>query len=231
VSCTPGTAGGLDSCVAVGWVQNDDDALIETWNGSTWSLSVGPASGTQFDGSLNSVSCAVQSQCMAVGAFANGDMALELEDGTWSFSATPDPAGNDGNDMLDVSCPQMNNCVADWWATFLTSGNPQEEALTWNGSSWSGAHTLAAGNPPEIMWLACAAASSCVSVGLNAPGRVERTLVRVENGKSGWSTTPSRSPTKESSLVEVSCASPTFCVAVGTSIFGGGDPFIESGSA
>jgi hypothetical protein len=230
VSCTAGTAGGPDTCVAVGYVQGPNDALVETWNGSTWSVSVGPGSDTLIDGQLDSVSCAAPTQCMAVGGFDNGGMALELNDGTWSLSATPDPAGNSGDSMLSVSCPQVNDCVAFWWTTFVTSGNALERAITWNGSTWSGAKTLVAGGAPEIQWLTCATTSSCVAVGFKEPGRAERTLVKVVNGN-GWRTTPSRSPTKQSSMAEVSCASSSFCVAVGTEIFGGGDPFIESGPA
>jgi hypothetical protein len=72
VSCTAGTAGGPDTCVAVGYLQGPNDVLVESWNGSTWSLSVGPEIGTDITGQLDSVSCAVQSQCMAVGTFTNG---------------------------------------------------------------------------------------------------------------------------------------------------------------
>jgi hypothetical protein len=228
VSCTPGTAGGPDTCVAVGWAQQNGGALIETWNGSTWSVAFGPTSGTEIDGYLNSVSCPVQGQCMAVGVLAAGSMALELSDGTWSISATPDPAGNYDNSMLDVSCPQVNDCVADWWASFLTSGNAQEKAITWNGAAWSSADTLLTG-APEIMWLACPTTSSCVSVGLRDLARTEKTLVKLRNGTGGWKVTRSANPTNYSSLVEVSCASTSFCVAVGTN--GGGDPIIESGPA
>jgi hypothetical protein len=168
---------------------------------------------------------------MAVGSGGSGNLALELSGGTWSVTTTPDPSGTYSNAMLDVSCPQVDNCVADWWASFFTSGNPEQKAITWNGSAWSGTDTLATGSAPEVMWLACPTTSSCVSVGLRSVRRAEKTLVKLGNGTSGWSTARSANPSNQSSLVDTSCASASFCVAVGTRISGGGDPFIESGPA
>jgi hypothetical protein len=230
VSCTAGTAGGPDACVAVGYVQGPDDALVETWNGSTWSVSVGPGSGdAEINGQLAAVSCAVQSQCMAVGALENGGMALDLNDGTWSLSTTPDPTGNDGNQMNDVSCPQVNDCVGFWWLTFNTVQNAVQRSITWNGSSWSVGKALATGSAPQINWLTCATASSCVAVGQRGINVVTRTLVKVENGNSTWSTTPSRNPSNDSYLEDVSCATTSFCVAVGNT--GNGGVLVESGPA
>jgi hypothetical protein len=233
VSCTSGTAGAPDNCVAVGYAQGQGGgALIETWNGSTWTVALGPTNGIEIEDQLSSVSCAVQGQCMAVGTGGgNLNLALQLSDGSWTPTDAPDPAGTDQNWMQSVSCPQANDCIADWWASSLTSGNAQQEAITWNGTTWSARNTLASGAAPEIFWATCPTTSSCVAVGLKDAGQAQKTLVKTGNGTSRWKVLPSANRTHESSLNEVACASPSFCVAVGTSIFGGGDPLIESGPA
>ncbi len=68
--------------------------------------------------------------------------------------------------------------------------------------------------------IACPAASDCVAVGaggsLTPPGNTDgaRTLVERWNG-SGWAIVPSPSPSANSGLSQVACASASDCVAVG----------------
>ena len=238
IACTPAVDSGPVQCVAVGWTQPTGGALIETWNGSTWSVAVGAGSetGPEFDGQLASVSCPVTGQCMAVGSGDNKNLALQLSDGTWSATSAPDPSRTYDNFMQSVSCPTMGDCLADWWASYLKSGNPKQQAIDWNGSAWTGTSRLASGGAPEVTKLACVTSIACVAVGSRDTSPhgigIQKTLVERGDG-SRWKETSSASTTNQSELVAVSCATAAFCVAVGNSgdFDSASEPLIESGPA
>ena len=107
VSCTTGTAPQSVNCVAVGYIQGSavqpGGILIETWNGSSWSVSVGPQN--EIPGNLLSVSCPVQGQCMAVGPIPDQNLAVQLSDNSWSAMDAPDASGSYINNLVSVSCP------------------------------------------------------------------------------------------------------------------------------
>jgi len=91
VSCTSAS-----DCMAVGFYGSDPtyQALIEQWNGSTWSIVPSPdESGSQED-VLNGVSCTSASACTAVGDYNNAfpdQTLIEQWDGsTWSIVPSPD---------------------------------------------------------------------------------------------------------------------------------------------
>jgi len=238
ITCTPGVDSSPVECVAVGWTQPTGGALIETWNGSTWSVAVGAGSeaGPQFDGQLASVSCSLPGQCMAVGSGDNKNLALQLSGGTWAATSAPDPGRSYDNFMQSVSCSTAGDCIADWWSSYLKSGNPKQEAIDWNGSAWSGTSTLAKGGAPEVTSLTCVTSTACVAVGSRDASPhgvgVQKTLVERGDGLR-WKATSSSSTTNQSELVDVACASAAFCVAVGDSgdFDSAGQPLIESGPA
>jgi hypothetical protein len=109
VSCTSAF-----HCVAVGWSGSKsgrDPTLIETWNGTQWSITPSP----NFDdplalNRLSSVSCASSTSCVAVG-FAtaankpsDANPLLETWDGT-RWTTMPTPTASSGHDYLSgVSC-------------------------------------------------------------------------------------------------------------------------------
>ena len=93
--------------VAVGWIQGTSaiqpgGILIETWNGSSWSVSVG--SQNEIPGNLLSISCPVEGQCMAVGTSSNQNLVVQLSDNSWSEMDAPDPSGTINNTLVSVSC-------------------------------------------------------------------------------------------------------------------------------
>jgi hypothetical protein len=232
VSCTTGTV--AVECVAVGYIQSTSTIqpggiLIETWNGSSWSVSVGPQN--EIPGELLAVSCPVQGQCMAVGDSSNQNLAVELSDNSWSAMAAPDASGSYINNLVSVSCPLASSCADDWWADYKTQANSIQRTLNWNGDSWSTGRTFVnKGAYTQLDAIDCSSTTSCVVVGSKGGGPV-KTLVEDWNG-SGWTVERSASQTTQSYLKGVSCVSTTFCVGVGES--GGlGEfqrPLIESGS-
>src|SRR5664280_1307297 len=69
VSCT-----GPAACTAVGVYGNGtaDQTLVESWNGSTWSIVPSPDTSSSQVNDLNGVSCTGPAACTAVGVYGNG---------------------------------------------------------------------------------------------------------------------------------------------------------------
>src|SRR5437667_311369 len=75
-------------CTAVGSITNGAQTLIETWNGTSWSIVPSPNRGTSPD-FLVGVACVSSSSCTAVGSYHNGVVSqtlIESWDGaTWAI--------------------------------------------------------------------------------------------------------------------------------------------------
>jgi hypothetical protein len=218
-------------CVAVGAAYEgpaaaDTVPVIESWNGSKWTLDKvkEPAGGS--DGYLEGVACGSATQCLAVGYFVNGSSATqnlaELWNGSkWTASA---PAGSSKslNYLNAVACPGKNSCVAVGQYQNQASLNV---AFTdrWNGSKWAPQATPSpAGDITMLRGVACAGASHCLSAGnlldTAASVRTMDTLAERWNGSKWTLSTPvNPSPAFEPSnnLNSISCPSTTLCMAVG----------------
>ncbi len=95
-----------NSCFAVGFRGQSDQALAEHWNGKAWTLQHVP-----HDGELRAVSCTSVRDCTAVGGPGNSDIgpAERWNGRRWSSQSMPDPADY----FLDaVSCPSASYCAA-----------------------------------------------------------------------------------------------------------------------
>jgi len=134
-------------CMAVGGteaVSGAGTALIDVWNGKAWSLlkpAKLPAGVT--DASLNGVSCASATRCVAVGFAGGGGLSAisEVWNGkTWSYAKVSWPKGVKNTLLLDVACLSATRCVAVGSA----GNNPnalglsgRAAATVWNGKAWS----------------------------------------------------------------------------------------------
>lgn len=89
-------------------------SLIESWNGSSWSLVIGPGTNTGNSQRL-SISCVSLRNCMVVGAQESGGLGRTLAEklvGTsWSIVATPN-VGLYPNELDADSCLTPLQCVA-----------------------------------------------------------------------------------------------------------------------
>jgi hypothetical protein len=113
VSCA-----GEDACTAVGVSGNSSGVtttLIESWNGSRWSVvpSPNPGPGVTW---LNGVSCAATDACNAAGYYftktGTPRTLIESWDGTrWSVVPTPSP-GVENRALNGVSCASATTCTA-----------------------------------------------------------------------------------------------------------------------
>ncbi len=213
VSCVSAT-----DCTAVGSVGNAPETLVESWNGTAWSVVPSPDPGSG-DNILYGVSCASATACTAVGVSIQkvtgggrtSKALVESWNGTaWSTVPTPDP-GN--KTLVGVSCVSATDCTA-----VGSSGNSAMTLVeSWNGTAWSVVPSPnASGSINELLAVSCVSATACSAVGQYYNSQdLPRTLAESWNG-TAWSVEPS--PNKgsgENYLTGVSCVSATACTAVG----------------
>ncbi|MHB8289145.1 MAG: NHL repeat-containing protein [Acidimicrobiales bacterium] len=149
---------------------------------------------------------------------------------TWSLDASPSlsTSATQDNGLGSVSCVSEKFCVAvGYYAN--PSSRPQDMVLVWNGTRWlidssPSLSTAASG----LTSVSCASVNFCVATGyqMNASGNPQNLLL-TWNG-STWTldtaASLSTSGTQFNMLYSISCASVSFCVAVGTSVTGSGNP-------
>jgi hypothetical protein len=220
-----------DDCVAVGYslagVLNGlgRGALVDAWNGSSWSSQSTPPLAGQVE--LHSVSCTSVSNCVAVGLqspLMNGadQPLIERWNGaTWtvdpqaSSSSLYPPCATACTDLsftlAGVACASGAACQAVGSATTAEQGTATF-GESWNGTSWG---TSATANPTpgaferELTAVSCTGPADCLAVSaLGSPAFAERW-----NG-TGWSIQGTY-PTPGASPSGVSCASRSQCEIVG----------------
>ena len=159
---------------------------------------------------LEAVSCTISSNCWAVGTYAsNGaglNQALHWNGTKWSVVSTPSPGGTGANDVsaLDsVRCTSSSNCWAVGLSGTISPIVLLNEALHWNGTSWSLVTTPSPGGTAtndfsDLAGLSCASATSCWAAGAyGTEGTQVTSLNQVLHWDGGqWSqvTTPSSRP-------------------------------------
>ena len=112
------------SCTAVGsWFSTSGTAtaLVERWNGTTWSIVPAPGPAGAVGTTLTAVSCHGPAKCTAVGGHDGlvgypftGDHPLveESNGASWSVVPAAEPAGSHGTALAGVSCPTAAGCIA-----------------------------------------------------------------------------------------------------------------------
>jgi len=139
-------------------------------------------------------------------------------------SSTSDTASSSSltSDLTGVACPSVSFCLAAGvhYDSPPAGHYPNERTLIerWNGSSWSlVASPNSAAGTSTLARVSCGSTSLCFAVGWVGPylpaGQV---LIERWDG-SLWSIagSPKAASARSSALHDVSCASATFCVAVG----------------
>ena len=216
------------SCIAVGDYYrtgpNPTDTLVESWNGSTWSIVPSPNPPGSQAINLSGVSCVSATSCVAVGSFtptSDGPTQTLVEswDGSaWSVVPSADP-GTGFNELSGVSCTGSTNCVAVG-GDYATHQALRTLVESWDGSAWSVVPSQNVGvGTTYLSGVSCVNATNCVAVGMEQPGDqpplTDATLVESWNGTS-WSIVPSPNSAGYASVFNaVSCVSATACIAVG----------------
>ena len=111
VSCVSAT-----SCEAVGYSivpdSGNDLILIESWNGSTWTIQSSPNPETTAREALDAVSCVSATSCQSVGSYGevNDQTLTESWNGsTWTIQSSPNNGRSDA--LSGVSCVS-SSCTA-----------------------------------------------------------------------------------------------------------------------
>jgi hypothetical protein len=185
-------------CVAV-----DTLGRILSWNGSRWSA---PRAVDSHGAGLESVSCPTGRFCVAVDGNGNG---LTWNGRTWS---RPRRIDDSGTGVQSVSCASSRFCAAGDWGGHV---------VTFDGTGWSTPKLVDPTNTAMttgggIASMACPTSRFCVGVDWEG-GSV------TFNGR-GWKRNTHFDPDGAEGLMEVSCRSAKFCMAVD-----GGDDLIWNG--
>jgi hypothetical protein len=219
-----------DACTAVGYYVIARGGLfktlIESWNGTHWSVVPSPNPGTRRNGNANfldGVSCVSADACTAVGYYEDieGDTLNLIE--SWNgtiWSVVPNPSVETTYGLNAVSCASADACMAVGHYFGQTSNVNKTLAELWDGTTWSVVPTPNRGSGPDddLSGVSCASAGACTAVGsyLNSSTHFGQTLIESWNGTT-WSLAPSPSRgAGGNSLDAVSCASADACTAVGT---------------
>lgn len=233
----------LDACVAVGRTYGILGGgystylpLVEQWNGSAWTIVPSPSPDGAVASILNAVSCTASDSCVAVGEwtavqdykggpFDDWQPLTEQWDGTsWAVISSPNPTGSTDTDLNGVSCSSSTECVAvgDWDAPDTQSILEPTLVEQWNGSVWTIQPSPNASGAYDNMLQAvsCTAGTACMAVGQSysvpaSGGGIDvSTLAEWWNG-SAWTLQSTPTPTSAATLVGVSCASTSVCIAIG----------------
>ncbi len=205
VSCSSPTA-----CMAVGSIRGAPLAM--RWNGRKWSIQ---RAATRGRGSLRFVSCLSRRACVAVGPNGPSGVAEEWNGSAWSRQRMPamgklyEP---NGGAIRGLSCWSFTGCMA------LGGWDGGHLVWLWNGTRWSVKASPAKSNAVTgYAGVSCVSATWCVA-GESSQVQSESTLppFQLWNGHS-WSTMRYRtSATPFGQLSDVSCASRTACIAIGS---------------
>jgi hypothetical protein len=220
-----------------GGSNQEDNAIIDLWNGSSWAPVASPSVSGGNGTGLFSVSCVTSSDCWAVGAVpnpqggSNGPLAENWNGSSWRIVSMPDEPGSTGAILHGVTCPSADDC----WAVGSTtddSGNPVKTVMEhWNGTSWALVTVPSTGQTyDQLNAVTCATASECFAVGSAGPNQQDpnflpvtpaavgdQAVIDMWNGSS-WSIVPSyQPPSPEGSyLGGVTCVDADQCWASGS---------------
>jgi hypothetical protein len=214
VSLPAGIAGGSltgvscvskSSCMATGGPESGGgtQAIVETWNGSTWTAST--VSNT-ID--LEGVDCLSSTSCFAV-----GDGVADYWNGSaWTdYTVNTDPPYKSVV-LASVSCSSATACTA------VGTGNntyPRALIFGWNGTSWTQqADGLGAGSD-SFTGVSCSA-TACTAAGQKVINDENQLMIDHWNGVKWRPVAAADTPPQDGYLNGISCHTQSSCVAVGT---------------
>jgi hypothetical protein len=224
VSCTSATA-----CTAVGSYGNNttnrNEPLAEVWDGNSWTVQQTPVPSGADGSSLEGVSCASVSACVAVGDVTFGvgvfDTFAERWNGISWFKEFPVNRSNTFNQLQGVSCTSASSCLAVGNYSDPASHNGMTLGELSPGiASWTPQSTPSPGTTNSYLdGVSCTSNGGCLAVG--GFDDIRGTQVPLVDSYDGfnWSFVQPPSPTGAAfvRLTGVSCSATTACMAVGFS--------------
>ncbi len=213
--------------------------LMESWNGSTWTL-VAPPLPSGDGGGLFGATCVNGADCWAVGAVVTsgapnptGTLVEHWDGSGWSPVPSPTPSGPGvvGAILSSVSCATVTSCFAVGYETDAAGNNLSDVIEQWNGSDWSivpGATTGQAFD--QLLAVRCPSSGDCWAVGNAGPAQQMSNFLPIFPGAVGdqgliehwngaaWSMVPSvtETPPDGGYLSGLACTSSSDCWASGS---------------
>ncbi len=242
------TCTGAWNCWAVGGAfaqlgnNSQPHAIVDRWNGSTWSAGPDVTPPGSLASLLWNVDCVTSSDCWAVGAQELAgqkspvSLAEHWDGSAWSVVPTPDIGGY----LFSVTCTGTSNCWAVGTA-FDANKNPLAGfILHWDGTRWSEASPAPTGQAyDQFDSVTCTGATDCWAVGFAGPNPIQYNflpgvdpsvvgstgLAEHWNG-AAWSVVPTPAPASPSGryLSSVTCTESSDCWAVGSDMDAKGNP-------
>ena len=229
VSCITTTK----DCVAVGSSRGGAGPLMmETWNGSKWTLQTASIPGGARSTYPAAVSCHFATFCVVVGESYSSIAArrrCSWPGGTARASRLMKPAvpaGAANITLNDVSCPSATMCAVAAFSTNAAGTSAFGFAEIWNGTSWRADKMAAPKGAAELFLfgVSCRADATCVAVGSAGPSGATKATALSYNGKT-WTAqnVPAPAAGTSSDFFGVNCLRASTCVAFGE-IVGRGRP-------
>jgi hypothetical protein len=245
VSCPLSSSSGF--CMAVGKFINGSGSIqafaekYTTLGGWQLQTLTFPAGNTASE--LGSISCATESECVAVGDYHNATGEHYLAErwtsgGGWAPETPAEPAGAGFPGLTAISCPVTGGCVAVG-AYRVSPYHPANQTMetelfsssasphwSYQGGTMAEPFGPSLGTVPFISTDSCTAMTECSGVGYYQNASNERRMQawkKIAAGP-GWEEQTLPTLTGESELHGVSCSTITaYCVAVGRqAALGGG---------
>jgi hypothetical protein len=197
------------------------DKTFTTSATGNWTVDTTPNPTGATSSRLSFASCTAANACTNVGWFVNGSgvkvpLAERWNGTAWSAQTPPSGTGASAGELLGVSCSSATACSASGF--YEASGVRSGLVEGWNGTSWTlqTAATPTGATSTELSAISCTSSTACTAVGHYATSSSSVTLAERWNG-STWTvqTTPNPSGATESTLLGVSCATSTACIATG----------------
>jgi hypothetical protein len=172
------------SCNAAGYYSNVKTNvsrnLIESWSGSSWTISTAPNVG-KGSNYLAGISCISATSCKAVGSARNSkniglNLIESLNGKNWSVVTSPNQGGHK-NSLSDISCRGANSCHSV--GSYYVGGTLKRTlSESWNGKVWSIVSSPDKGTQSnDLLGVSCPTTSFCNAVGsYDNSGNTPRTL-------------------------------------------------------
>jgi sugar lactone lactonase YvrE len=226
-----------ESCTAAGKYYETTKgypvALVEQWNGASWSVQPTPTDPGSYPNVLLGVSCAVESTCATVGynyiAPWGHQLAFTRSETSMAVQATPMEGGSTHGVLAGASCTSSTACTEV--GSYANGSGTVSLADAWNGIEWATQPTPgpSGAKATELHRVSCTGPSACTAVGsyTNSSGAIVTLAERFDGTKWIPESPPNPNGAKESRLSGVSCTSASSCTAVGFYKNGGGSPFLS----
>jgi hypothetical protein len=215
-------------CLAVGFTATALGATSSSpfaiaYRDSVWSITSTASTGLdpRSSATLQSVSCASEQFCVAVGSYRTGNsstdpLAMVWNGETWSLMKT-NGSIQGADDLYSVSCVSERFCVSVGYSSRSDFAD-SALVLVWDGTLWTDVNVPSTGisDVNRLLSVSCTSTTSCMAVGRFRESSLSQTLTLAWDGVR-WAiiSSPNSDLRQNNVLNSVSCVATNYCIAVG----------------